>query len=43
MKNGGAPHKPILLLAVIELFEKGIYNTNHILILPELVASFRMI
>lgn len=41
MKNGGAPHKPILLLSVIDLFEKNIYENNQILILPELVASFK--
>ena len=41
MKNGGAPHKPILLLSIISLFEKGIYTNNQIFILPELVASFK--
>jgi len=41
MKNGGAPHKPILLLSVINLFEKGFYTNNQIFILPELVASFK--
>ncbi|GHV66799.1 HNH endonuclease [Bacteroidia bacterium] len=41
MKNGGAPHKPILLLSVISLFEKGIFTNNQIDILPELVASFK--
>lgn len=40
-KNGGAPHKPILLLSIIRLFEKGIFNNNQIHILPELVASFK--
>lgn len=40
-KNGGAPHKPILLLSIIRLFEKGIYTNNQIHILPELVASFK--
>ncbi len=40
-KNGGAPHKPILLLSVIRLFEKGIYYNSEIEILPELVASFK--
>ena len=29
MKNGGAPHKPILLLSVIGLFEKGIYTNSQ--------------
>jgi len=40
-KNGGAPHKPILLLSIIRLFEKGIFTDNQIHILPELVASFK--
>jgi len=41
MKNGGAPHKPILLLSIISLFEKDIYTNNQIFILPEIVASFK--
>jgi putative restriction endonuclease len=41
MKNGGAPHKPILLLSLIRLFEQGIYTDNQIYVLPELVASFK--
>jgi putative restriction endonuclease len=41
MKNGGAPHKPILLLSVIRLFEQGICADNKIYVLPELVASFK--
>jgi putative restriction endonuclease len=40
-KYGGAPHKPILLLSIIRLFEKGIFINNQIHILPELVASFK--
>lgn len=40
-KNGGAPHKPILLLSIIRLFDKGIFTNNQIHILPELVASFK--
>ena len=40
-KNGGAPHKPILLLSIIRLFERGIFINNQIYILPELVASFK--
>ena len=40
-KNGGAPHKPILFLSIIRLFEKGIFTDNQIHILPELVASFK--
>jgi putative restriction endonuclease len=41
MKNGGAPHKPILLLSVIRLFEQSIFTDNQIYVLPELVASFK--
>ncbi|MDR1983560.1 MAG: hypothetical protein LBQ28_01875, partial [Prevotellaceae bacterium] len=41
MKNGGAPHKPILLLSVISLFEKDLFANNQIYVLPELVASFK--
>ena len=36
-KNGGAPHKPILLLSIIRLFEKVFFNNNQIFILQELV------
>ncbi len=42
-KNGGAPHKPILLLSVIDLFDKRTYSNGQIFILPELVSSFRTI
>jgi putative restriction endonuclease len=41
MKNGGAPHKPILLLSVIKIFEQGHYTNNQIYVLSELVASFK--
>ena len=40
-KNGGAPHKPILLLSIIRLFEEEIIKNNQIFILPELVGSFK--
>jgi putative restriction endonuclease len=33
-KNGGAPHKPILLLSIIDLFEKGILSDNQHLCYP---------
>lgn len=42
-KNGGAPHKPILLLSVIELFEKKIYMSNEIRLIPEVVSVFKSI
>jgi putative restriction endonuclease len=37
---GGAPHKPILLLALLDLFEQGVYRENRIEISPELVGRF---
>ena len=39
--NGGAPHKPILLLSVINLFEQGFLLNSTIKVTPELVAAFR--
>ncbi|MFD2969955.1 HNH endonuclease [Sphingobacterium bambusae] len=41
MKNGGAPHKPILLLSIIEQFEQGLFFDEHISIEPQLVATFK--
>ncbi|PVY40238.1 putative restriction endonuclease [Pontibacter virosus] len=38
---GKAPHKPVLLLTFIELFEKGELSENRIYISPELVAQFK--
>jgi putative restriction endonuclease len=40
-KNGGAPHKPILLLSIIELVQKGEIINNRIEITPELVLEFK--
>lgn len=40
-KNGGAPHKPILLISLIQSFQQNIYKTNQITILPELVGLFK--
>jgi putative restriction endonuclease len=40
-KNGGAPHKPILLISLIQAFQQNLYNTNQITILPELVGLFK--
>lgn len=39
--NGTAPHKPILLLSVLQTFQNGISNTPQIFISPELVALFK--
>jgi len=41
--HGGAPHKPILLLALLELVRKGDVHTNRIEITPELVLEFKSI
>lgn len=38
---GRAPHKPILLLSIVEEFKKGNYNSNKIFITPELVLTFK--
>jgi len=38
---GGAPHKPVLLLAIIENIEHGLINDEKIFITPDLVASFK--
>ncbi len=40
-KFGGAPHKPILLLAIFSLIRKGIITSIHIEITPELVLEFK--
>lgn len=41
MKNGGAPHKPIMILSLIEQFEQNFIIDNHIYITPEIVSSFK--
>jgi putative restriction endonuclease len=35
-----APHKPILLLSVIELFQQGTIQQNQIFLSPELISTF---
>jgi len=40
-KLGGAPHKPILLLAVMELVERGVLRDNKISVSGELLLEFR--
>jgi putative restriction endonuclease len=35
-----APHKPILLLSIIELIERGIITSNEIELTPEIVSTF---
>ena len=39
--HGIAPHKPILLISVIQTFQSGIYESKRIYITPELVALFK--
>ena len=38
---GRAPHKPILLLSVIQLVQRNIITSNRIFITPELILSFK--
>ena len=40
-KNGGAPHKPILLLAIFQAYKDGYILDNKIKITPELVGYFK--
>lgn len=42
-KKGGAPHKPILLLAIIHEYEFGRISDNRIFITPELTYSFSIL
>lgn len=37
---GKAPHKPILLLSIIQQIDKGNINSNRVCITPELLLSF---
>lgn len=39
--HGTAPHKPILLISVLQTFQNGINNNQRIYITPELVALFK--
>ena len=38
---GKAPHKPILMLSIIELIKKGLITSNRIYITTELVLAFK--
>ena len=40
-KNGGAPHKPILLLAMARLIQQSVIQSRFIEITPELVLEFK--
>ena len=39
--NGGAPHKPILLLSVIDSVDRGYTVGNRVYLTPELLSLFR--
>jgi putative restriction endonuclease len=38
---GIAPHKPVLLVSIIELLEKGIITQNKVYINADLVGTFK--
>ena len=38
---GGAPHKPILLISLIQGFQQKLYNSSKITITPEIVGLFK--
>lgn len=38
---GKAPHKPVMLLSILDMFDEGLIVENRVPILPELVAAFR--
>ena len=40
-KYGKAPHKPVLLITLLELIEKQFITENQVTITPELVATFK--
>lgn len=39
--HGVAPHKPILLLSILQMFQNGLISNSRIYISPELVALFK--
>jgi putative restriction endonuclease len=39
--HGIAPHKPILLLSVLQMYQNSTYDSSRIYITPELVAFFK--
>lgn len=40
-KFGNAPHKPVLLISLIEIMERGLVSENRFEVTPELVAEFK--
>ena len=46
LKQGGtqygkAPHKPVLLITLLELLDKQLITENRVTVTPELVATFK--
>ena len=41
MRGVKAPHKPLLLLAILNFCQRGIIKDNHIVLSSELVGEFR--
>jgi putative restriction endonuclease len=39
--HGPAPHKPILLISILQAFQNGFQNNHKIYITPELIALFK--
>lgn len=39
--HGAAPHKPILLISILQAFQNNLINTQRIFITPELVGLFK--
>ena len=39
-KKGGAPHKPILLLSILDAFNYNLISENRIYVTPELISFF---
>ncbi|HHG84542.1 MAG TPA: hypothetical protein ENJ82_07325 [Bacteroidetes bacterium] len=42
-QNGGAPHKPVLLLALIDLYDRGLVLNRHLAFSDVLIATFHSI
>ena len=42
-KAGGAPHKPVLLLSLIDQYEKGLIAGHKVYLSPDLVGSFKSV
>lgn len=41
MRGVKAPHKPFLLLTILNLCQRGVIKDNHIVLSRELVAEFK--